>query len=124
MSHLGKEKLEQLKKLLMQERERVLNRARDPEALALAPEDLADETDHAAAVIQQGVELNAQERDRHMLREIAHALSKFEMGTYGLCEETEEPIDFDRLRVQPWARYCVEVAEARERKAKRYAKGA
>ena len=86
----------------------------------MSPDDLADETDHAAAVIQQSVMLNVQERDRFLLREIEHALSKFEDGTYGLCEDSEEPIDEGRLEAEPYTRYSVEAAEIREKKAKRF----
>lgn len=111
-------------KKLMELRQQILNRAvgRRSEALKIAHEDIVDENDHAAAMIQQSITLNVQERDRFMLREIEHALSKFEEGTYGVCEDTEEPIDEGRLEAQPWTRYCVEAAEAREKRAQRFAK--
>ena len=126
MKSLTKEQLGFYRKLLLEQRERILNRSltvANTQALALNSDDMADESDHAAAVIQQGLLLNVQERDRHIMREIEHALSKFEQGIYGLCEDTEEPIDEERLKAQPWTRYCVEAAEVREKKAKRYAGG-
>ena len=118
-------KLESYRKKLMELRAQILNRAQNisKNALALNPEDLVDETDHAAAMIQQNVALNVQARDRFLLKEVDHALSKFEEGTYGLCEDTEEPIDEGRLSAQPWARYSVEAAEMREKRAKRFASG-
>ncbi len=116
-------KLEKFRKKLMELRTQILNRSmnRRSEALQLNAEDLVDENDHAAAMIQQSVNLNVQERDRYLVREIEHALSKFEEGTYGICEDTEEPIDEGRLEAQPWTRYSVEAAEAREKRAKRFA---
>ncbi len=115
-------KLEFFRKKLFELRSQIMNRTsvRAPDALRISTDDLVDETDHAAAMTQQNINLNVQERDRFMLREIEHALSKFESGEYGICEDTEEPIDHDRLALQPWTRYCVEAAEAREQKQKRF----
>jgi DnaK suppressor protein len=47
---------------------------------------------------------------------IDRALKKIELGSYGICEETEEPIGFERLLIVPWARYGVKVQEMRERR--------
>jgi DnaK suppressor protein len=112
------------KKKLMEMREQILNRGMVNRAdmFVIEKEDLVDESDHAASIIQQSVSLNVQARDRFLLKEIEHALSKFEDGLYGLCEDTEEPIDEGRLDAQPYTRYCVEAAEAREKAAKRFAK--
>lgn len=51
---------------------------------------------------------------------VQRALAKIEAGVYGLCEETEEPIGFERLSVVPWARFAVHVQEVRERKLREY----
>jgi DnaK suppressor protein len=120
---MAAKKLEKYRKALLEMRSKIMNRAKSniAENFSLNPDDLMDESDHAAAVIQQNLQLNAQERDRFLLREIDHALSKMEDGSYGLCEDTEEPIDEARLDANPWSRYSVEAAEAREKKAKRFA---
>jgi DnaK suppressor protein len=116
-------KREKFRNKLLELRAQVINRgtARLSEALKMSQDDLADETDHAAAVIQQNVSLAVQERDRWLMVEIEHALMKFEDGSYGLCEDSEEPIDEGRLEAQPWTRYSVEAAEVREKRAKRFA---
>ncbi len=120
---MEKNKLEKFKKLLLEHRGKVLNRsmARGVEAFRLSPDDLVDENDHAAAVVQQGLTLEVQERDRQLLLEIDRALMKLENGDYGYCEDTEEPIDEARLEAQPWTRYSVEAAERREFRKKRFA---
>jgi DnaK suppressor protein len=41
------------------------------------------------------------------LSEVEHALGKFALGTYGVCEECGRPIPLARLRVVPEARYDV-----------------
>lgn len=123
---LSKKKLEHFKGKLLEKREQILNRGmvNRGDALTIDREDLVDESDHAASIIQQSVSLNVQARDRFMLQEIENALGKFEDNTYGICEESEEPIDEARLEVAPWARYSVEVAEERERQAKKFARTA
>ncbi len=122
---MNADKQEKFKKLLLSARAKIMNAAlnTNSDVLKIKQEDLVDETDHAAAIVQQGVALNVQEMNRMLLREINHALSKFEDGNYGICEDTEEPIEEARLEAQPWTRYCVEAAELREQKAKRFASG-
>ncbi len=40
--------------------------------------------------------------------EIDHALAKFDLGTYGICEVSGDPIPEERLDAIPWARERVE----------------
>jgi DnaK suppressor protein len=49
-------------------------------------------------------------------------LGRIEKGTYGVCEETEEPIEVERLRAIPWTRLSIEGAELREALEHRYAR--
>ena len=49
-----------------------------------------------------------------MLTEVNHALTKFDAGTYGICEDTGEPIMEARLAALPYARYTVQAQEQRE----------
>ena len=51
---------------------------------------------------------------------VLRALRKIEEGGYGYCEESEEPIGFERLTVVPWTRYAVHVQELREMKLRDY----
>lgn len=66
--------------------------------------------------------LTLHERLRSQLLEIESALSRIENGTYGFCEETEEPIEADRLLAIPWTRLSIEGAEIRESSNKKYAR--
>jgi DnaK suppressor protein len=50
------------------------------------------------------------------LQLVRRALAKMEAGVYGFCEETEEPIGYERLSVVPWARFAVHVQEKLERR--------
>jgi len=37
-------------------------------------------------------------------KNIDRALQKIEAGTYGVCEDTGQPIPYERLSLIPWAR--------------------
>jgi DnaK suppressor protein len=63
--------------------------------------DTARSTDERARVIALVKEL------RSNLRDVEHALTKMERGTYGECERCHEPISLERLEALPWARLCI-----------------
>lgn len=74
-----------------------------------------DETDAADAELALATGLDARAHVMADLGAIEHALAKLARGQYGLCEETDEPIGYARLRAQPWARYAITVQESVER---------
>ncbi|MEM8930151.1 MAG: TraR/DksA family transcriptional regulator [Acidobacteriota bacterium] len=53
--------------------------------------------------------------ERTLLFEIDEALLRIENGTYGQCEHSGVQIGIERLRALPWARYCIESQELKER---------
>ncbi len=57
---------------------------------------------------------------KNRLALVNRALAKIESGFYGMCEETEEPIGYERLTVVPWARFSVSIQESLERKMRDY----
>jgi DnaK suppressor protein len=73
-----------------------------------------DESDLAAAHQEEHSFLVNQSRLKTQLLEIEFALSRMEQGTYGFCEETDEPIETERLLAIPWTRYSIEGAEIKE----------
>lgn len=40
--------------------------------------------------------------------EVIAAIERFKNGEFGVCELTEEPIGFKRLKAQPWTRFSIE----------------
>jgi RNA polymerase-binding transcription factor DksA len=48
------------------------------------------------------------------LAEVEAALERLRLGTYGLCAETGERIDPERLRAIPWTRFCLVAAQRQE----------
>lgn len=73
-----------------------------------------DEADQSVAHLTEHNFLIAQDRLRNRLFEIEQALARIETGQFGLCEETQEPIESERLLAIPYTRLSIEGAEIRE----------
>jgi DnaK suppressor protein len=54
------------------------------------------------------------QRRAAMLREIAAALERIELGEFGFCEACGEPINPKRLQFDPTSRLCITCASAAE----------
>lgn len=73
-----------------------------------------DSADQAAAFQDQFVALQQKDLQATKIRLIEAALVRLETGEFGLCLECDEPIAAARLRVVPWASYCVSCQEQRD----------
>jgi DnaK suppressor protein len=74
-----------------------------------------DIADRATAETDRSVELRARDRERKLIAKIDAALKRIEEGTYGYCEETQEPIGLKRLMARPIATLSIEAQERHER---------
>ena len=52
-----------------------------------------------------------------LLDQVDAALSRFDAGRFGLCETCHEPIEDDRLRVDPLIRFCLDHLDTVEQRA-------
>ena len=66
----------------------------------------ADITDRASVETDRALELRTRDRARKLISKIDQALVRIEVGTYGYCEETDEPIGIKRLEARPIATIC------------------
>jgi DnaK suppressor protein len=116
MSHLSPHDLDELRRALTQERDRLRAglTTSEREGRGLARED-NDEIDIAEGVVEQDEGLRLARFDRKLLADVEHALAKLDKGTYGTSEQSGEPIALERLRAMPWARRTREEEEARTR---------
>lgn len=73
-----------------------------------------DEADQTVSLLAENHLFITQQRLRSQLLEIESALMRIEKGTYGICEETDELIEPERLIAIPWTRLSIEGAELRE----------
>jgi DnaK suppressor protein len=74
-----------------------------------------DIADRATTETDRSVELRARDRERKLVAKIDEALKRIEEGTYGYCEETQEPIGLKRLMARPIATLSIEAQERHER---------
>lgn len=73
-----------------------------------------DEADQSSSVITEHQLFINHQLLRKQLYEVEAALGRIEQRFFGVCEETEEPIESERLLAIPWTRLSVEGAEIRE----------
>ncbi len=109
--------LERMRKLLAVERDTYERQARQLRAEAdslvadLDPGDVQFDEESGEGdtiAVERGRDLALAAKAMEMIEEIDHALTKFDEGTYGICEVSGEPIPQERLEAIPWAREKVE----------------
>ena len=79
-----------------------------------------DDADRATIESERSLELRTRDRERKLLNKIDKALRKIEEGTYGYCEETNQPISIARLKARPIATLSLEAQEMHEKFEKIY----
>ena len=121
---MDKAKVEELKKLLLVEKQRILNHMESYDKdLVVSSEDLSEEGDLANSLIYQNISVEMKSRDHAKLRAITEALIKIENNEFGHCEECGDEISFKRLSHNPAAKLCIIHAEEKEKELK-YSKSA
>ena len=114
---LTKKKLAQYEKLLKQRKKELLKQAlnQDEDIHELRGDHSADPLDMAGYASSLELMSTLGNNERVELAELDHALTKIEDRTYGICEDSGEPISEVRLEAIPTARYTIECQEQRER---------
>lgn len=115
--------LEEARELLHAQRDQAEQRRRAAQAVLADDRESAELNpatehpgDNAAHVVDREVAQTSLEQADADLGEIDAALARVADGSYGRCEVDGEPIDPERLRARPTARYCTvhqQQAEAR-----------
>ena len=123
MSHISQQLISECRSKLLQTKADLLNRVKESRSDLHNDDRGGDEADQTVRVLAEAEFLNRHERLRTQLIEIESALARIEGGSFGVCEETEEIIEPERLRAIPWTRLSIEGAEIRESMTKRYARG-
>jgi DnaK suppressor protein len=119
--YMNPRQTEYFRRKLMTWRDEIL-RGSDVTLRQLKEEDmrLPDQADWASAEIQRSFELRTRDRERKLLSKIEAALKRIEDGSYGYCEETQEPIGIRRLEARPIATLSIEAQERHERRERAY----
>lgn len=98
---------------LLRESEETLNKLREEK------ENNPETVDRGSSESATAFELRSRDRYRKLLKKIENALERISDGTYGYCEETEEPIGVKRLMARPIATLSIEAQERHEREERR-----
>jgi DnaK suppressor protein len=76
-----------------------------------------DNGDWSVVDLSEDISFKQLSTHRETLLKVDEALRKIEEGTYGRCEDCGEDISVERLKVLPFAIYCVDCQEKREQLA-------
>lgn len=89
----------------------------DQQFRAEEEEDLTehDSGDLSQSLFTREMDATVEQTMEKRLQSVDRALQKIEEGTYGICDDTGEPIPRGRLEAMPEAIYTVEAQQRRER---------
>ena len=92
--------------------------AEDPadEIAELRSNGAVDDFDVASINTDSNLEYSISLKQRIEYQKIEKALKKIENGSYGICEECEEPINLERLKAKPHASLCISCRELSEKR--------
>ena len=79
-----------------------------------------DPADRATIEEEHALELRTRDRERKLLKKIEQSIARIDMGEYGYCDETGEPIGVGRLLARPTATLSLEAQQRRELKQKMF----
>ncbi len=119
---MKKKELKRFRELLEEKRDDILKNAKRTlnEDMMLDSDDLPDEMDLASSEYIQSFTFRLRGREKTFLKKIERALAKIDEGTFGVCEECEEPISQKRLEARPETTLCIRCKEDQERIEKSY----
>jgi len=112
---LTKKKQEYFKKLLDERLAGLLNEAtKTVSGMTDDRETFPDPTDRATLESERNFTLRIRDRERRLISKIKEALSRLELGTFGICEECGEDISYKRLKARPVTTRCISCKQKQE----------
>ena len=125
---LSREQIKQFRQLLITERvklaEEIKSIARD---VSTTPRDASGDlsaytvhmADMAADTYERELSMNIVSSEQEILYQIDDALKRLDDGSFGLCQQCNQPITMSRLRAVPYASLCIACQRSKEQKTKR-----
>jgi DnaK suppressor protein len=115
---MNKQKLKYFRNLLLEQRRQAIEDLRADRATALEGNDgVQDAGEMSQFDLNQSTALTLASGQSQLLEEIDEALGRIEDGTYGQCSRCGKPLDEERLKAMPTAKYdseCQAAIEAAE----------
>jgi DnaK suppressor protein len=103
-SGLTQEQVDELERMLVEHRRRIVaERELHLDAARFTDERISEAEEAAAVDAAQTTLIELAESERVFLDLIDRALAKMREATYGVSEDSGEPIGYGRLRILPWA---------------------
>ena len=120
---LSKDFIQKCQAKLLKTKSDLLNQAQTTQSnMSFSEGRGGDEADQTVRMIEEKNFLHRNHRIQVQLMEVEKALARIEQGRYGICEETGEAIESERLSAIPWTSLSIEGAEIREGMNKKYAR--
>ncbi len=114
-SGLTEQQVDQLERMLLDTRRRLIEERRQRlDEGRFTTERVAESEEAAALDASQSTLIDLAETERVLLEKIERALRKMQDGTYGVSEDSGEPIGLGRLCALPWATLSAEDEERLE----------
>ncbi len=115
---------EYFRELIMEKRREILrelNYLRETSMETTTDQYSGDNSTYSYHMADQGTDAQEREkaflfasREGKMLQLLDSSLERIENGTYGYCQETQQPIEFRRLEAIPHARLCITAKKKNE----------
>ena len=125
---LSKQQLKQFRQLLITERakfaDEIKSIAQDAsKSPREASGDLSAYTVHmadmAADTYERELSMNIVSSEQEILYQIDDALKRLDEGSFGVCQQCNQPISMSRLKAVPYASLCISCQRVKEQKNKR-----
>ncbi len=114
-SHLSDKQITILKDHLQAEAERLRNSFMEKKNEYLTENaENKDEVDSANDNILISTTMRFSKRDNFYHKKIMKALEKLDSHDYGMCEDCQAPISFERLKARPTSELCINCKEEQE----------
>ena len=119
---LKKKDLKRFRDILLAKKKEILRNAQRTlnEDMTLDSDDLPDEMDLASSEYLHSFTFRLRGREKVFLQKIDHALEKIKDGSFGVCEQCDEPISIKRLEARLETTLCIRCKEDQERIEKAY----
>ena len=125
---LTKEQLKQYRQLLITERVKLADEIRSiAQDASTSPREASGDlsaytvhmADMAADTYERELSMNIASSEQEILYEIDDALKRLDDGSFGVCQQCNQPITMSRLKAVPYASLCINCQRSKEQKTKR-----
>ena len=111
---LSDKKIKSIKTILLKEKEKLVLKELTQDSFCLDTNELSDVLDEARENVETSKMLRFRNREIFYLKKINKSLERIDQGIYGLCDDCEDEISFERLMARPTADLCIGCKEEAE----------